>query len=158
MGDFVVAMDSPDSSDVQSLLEAHLAFASEQSPPEDVHALDTRALLEDDISFFSLREDGRLLGVGAIKELDPTHGELKSIHTAASARGTGVGRTMVNHLIDLARQRGYQRVSLETGTMDAFVASRRLYSSLGFEECEPFGSYWHSVYSVCMTLDLSREG
>ena len=105
-------------------------------------------------AFFSFRTDGQLLGVGAIRELDAQHCELKSMHTAKEARGLGVGRAMVDHLIAVARQRGFQRVSIETGTMEAFTPARTLYVSSGFEPCEPFGEYTHSPNSVCMTLWL----
>jgi putative acetyltransferase len=154
MTGYVVASDDPRSVDVRALLEAHLTFAREQSPPEDVHALDVDGLTAADVSFFSVREDGRLLGVGALKVLDAEHAEIKSMHTAAAARGRGVARVMLDHLLDLARARGCTRVSLETGTMEAFAPARALYASAGFEVCEPFGDYWESPHSVCMTLGL----
>jgi putative acetyltransferase len=155
MGAFIVRSDHPDAEDVRSLLEAHLVFANRHSPPEDVHALDMTGLLAEDVSFFSIRENGRLLGIGALKQLDHTHAELKSIHTAEVARGRGVARAMVDHLVELARTRGCNRVSLETGSMDAFAASRALYASAGFEVCEPFAQYGPSPNSVCMTLELA---
>jgi putative acetyltransferase len=150
----VIAVDDPRNPDIQSLLTAHLEFAREHSPPEDVHALDTGGLLADDVTFFSIRREGALLGVGALKEIDPTHGEIKSMHTAVIARGDGVGRSMLDHLLATSRSRGYRRVSLETGTMDAFAPARALYLSAGFEVCEPFAGYWDSPNSVCMTLEL----
>lgn len=152
-----IAADDPRSDDVRRLLQRHLEFANAHSPPEDVHALDIDGLLAPAISFFSCRVDGELLGVGAIKHLDDDHAELKSMHTAAAARGRGVGRAMVQHLLDLARRRGYARVSLETGTMDAFAPARRLYESFGFVPCPPFNGYWDSQHSVCMTLRLGTE-
>jgi putative acetyltransferase len=155
MPEFVIERDDPRREDVQALLHSHLSFAAEHSPPEDVHALDTDGLAAEGISFFSLRSDGVLLGVGALKEVEPGHGEIKSMHTAAAARGQGVGRAMLDHLLSTARQRGYRRVSLETGTMDAFAAARALYASAGFVVCPPFSTYWESPYSVCMTLELA---
>lgn len=146
--------DDPRRADVVALLERHLEFARGVTPPEDVHALDLDGLLDPTVGFFSLRDKGTLLGIGAIKALDDTHMELKSIHTAEEARGNGVGRTMVEHLLDIARQRGATRVSLETGAMDAFAASRALYARLGFVECEPFGNYSPSRGSTFMTLEL----
>jgi len=154
MSEYLVGVDDPQSPDVCALLQAHLDFANEHSPPEDVHALDVNGLVSEDVSFFSIREDDKLLAVGALKMLDRAHGELKSIHTAAFARGRGVGAAMVDHLLDLARSRGLERVSLETGSMEAFAPSRALYESAGFEITEPFGEYWESPYSVCMTLAL----
>lgn len=155
MPGWTVTPDDPLEPEVTRLLRAHLAFAAEHSPPEHVHALDVERLVEPGVSFFSIREDGEVLGVGALKQLDGSHGELKSIHTAAAARGRGVGRAMVDHLLDVARSRGMQRVSLETGTMEAFAPSRALYESLGFAVTEPFGGYWTNEYSVCMTLALA---
>jgi putative acetyltransferase len=149
-----VSLDDPRAADVRALLERHLAFANEHSPPEDVHALDLDGLLQPDISFYSYRIEGELLGIGALKMLDSEHAELKSMHTAAAARGRGVGRAMVDHLLAVARARGVRRVSLETGTPDVFVPARSLYARFGFEECEPFGQYFESPWSVCMTLQL----
>lgn len=150
-----IATEDPRTSDVMELLEAHLTFARATSPPEDVHALDVDGLAADDVTFFAMREQGKLLGVGALRELEPTHGEIKSMHTAQIARGNGVGRSILNHLLDTARARGYTRVSLETGTMEEFAAARSLYEKAGFEECPPFADYFVSRNSVCMTLELS---
>ena len=154
MSTFVIAVDDPRADDVRALLESHLAFAHQHSPPEDVHALDTDALLDTAITFFSARRQRELIAIGALKELDDRHGELKSMHTAARERGRGAGTLMVEHLLDVARQRGYHRVSLETGTMDAFTSARRLYARSGFTPCAPFGDYTVSPNSVCMTLQL----
>lgn len=155
MSSFVIDRDDPRRADVQTLLHSHLSFAREHSPPEDVHALDTDGLVADGIHFFSLRRDGELLGVGALKEIEPGHGEIKSMHTATTARGQGVGRAMLDHLLATARDHGYHRVSLETGTMEAFAAARSLYASAGFVVCPPFSDYWDSPNSVCMTLELA---
>lgn len=157
MVELVIGMDDPRSADVRGLLEAHLVFANRHGPPEDVHALDMVGLLAESVSFFSIREDGELVGVGALKHLDEGHAELKSIHTAEAVRGRGVGRAMVDHLVGVARGRGYTRVSLETGAMAAFAPSRALYASAGFETCEPFAQYRLSLNSVWMTLDLEQR-
>ena len=149
-----IAPDDPAHPDVQRLLAAHLDFAHEHSPPEDVYALDGEGLHAADISFFSAREDGELLGVGALRRLDDTHAEIKSMHTSASARGRGVGRAMLAHLLRLAHEWRCTRVSLETGTMAAFAPARALYESEGFRPCPPFGDYRVSPNSVCMTLEL----
>ena len=156
MGGFVIEMDDPRAAEVQTLLEEHLAFARRHSPPEDVHALDLAGLLEANVSFFSLRRDGEVVGVGALRQLDEFHAEIKSMHTAEAARGAGVGRAMLDHLVDIARTRGCRRVSLETGSMAAFDPARALYGSAGFEVCEPFAEYVSSPNSVCMTLELDR--
>jgi putative acetyltransferase len=149
-----IGVDDPRKEDVRRLLERHLAYAYQHSPPEHVHALDVDALLGPSITFFSARDDGRLVAVGALKELGASHGELKSMHTAEAVRGQGVGRAMLDHLIDEARRRGYRRVSLETGTMEPFAGARSLYVNAGFTTCEPFGEYTSNPHSVCMTIAL----
>ncbi len=151
MDDFVIEVDDPRRDDVRALLERHLAFARAVTPPEDVHALGLDGLLDPSVTFFSLRAGGRLLGVGAIKELDPDHAELKSMHTAEEARRRGVGRAIVEHLLSVAAERGVTRVSLETGAMDAFAPARSLYASAGFVPCGPFGDYPASPNSAFMT-------
>jgi putative acetyltransferase len=149
-----IAKDSPLEPDVLALLEAHLTFAHTETPAGHVHALDPDALQDPAVTFFSAREDGVLLGVGALKELDDAHGELKSMHTRDVARQRGVGRAMVRHLLAVAADRGYRRVSLETGAMEVFAPARALYESVGFRRCEPFGEYTVNPYSVCMSLEL----
>lgn len=150
----VIAHEDPHAPDVLGLLELHHAFANTHSPPEDVHALDPDRLAQDDIAFFGLRRDGVLLAVGALQELDATHGEIKSMHTAEIARGQGAGRAVLEHLLRLAAERGYRRVSLETGTQEAFAPARALYERLGFTPCAPFGHYRESPNSRHMTLEL----
>lgn len=154
METWTVQVDDPRNDDVIALLERHLVFARTVTPPGDVHALDLDGLLDPSVTFFSLRDDGALLAIGAIKELDPTHVELKSIHTAEEARRMGVGRALVERLIQVARERGASRISLETGSMDEFAPSRTLYSRLGFTECAPFAGYVPSRNSTFMTLEL----
>jgi len=149
-----ISIDDPRGTDVRELLERHLAFAHEHSPPEDVHALEVDGLVDPAVTFVSFRLDGALLGVGALKELDAVHGELKSMHTVEVARGSGIGRAIVEHLIGLARQRGYLRLSLETGSMAAFAPARSLYAGAGFRPCGPFGDYRASPNSSFMTLLL----
>jgi len=152
----VIAIDDPRAADVRELLGRHLAFARTHTPPEDVHALDLTGLLDPSVTLFSYRVSGTLLGVGALKELDGRNGEVKSMHTAQEARGRGIGRAMLAHLVAVARQRGYLRMSLETGTMPAFAAARALYASAGFTPCGPFGDYTMSPSNTWMTLALSR--
>ncbi len=154
MSTWSIAVDDPRREDVLALLQRHLDFARAASPPEDTHALDSTGLLHPSVTFLSLRDQGRLLAIGAIKSLDEAHMELKSIHTAEEARGNGAGRAIVEELIATARTRGATRVSLETGSMEAFAPSRALYQRLGFVECEPFGDYSPSRNSTFMTLEL----
>ena len=154
---YVVAPDDPAAPDVRALLQRHLDFADEHSPPEDVHALNVDGLLAPEVTFLSVRVDGELLGVGAIKELDPSHGELKSMHTLVEARGRGVGRAVLTELLGIAQDRGYTRVSLETGSMAAFAPARAMYAAAGFVDCGPFADYTESSYSSFMSLALTTN-
>jgi putative acetyltransferase len=150
----VIAVDDPRADDVRSLLAAHLSFSDRLSPPEHVHALDLDGLLDPSVTLYGARERGALVGFGALKELDAVHGEVKSMHVAAAARGRGIGRAIVDHLVAVAAGRGYRRVSLETGTMSEYASARRLYAKIGFTSCEPFAEYTANPYSMCMTLEL----
>jgi putative acetyltransferase len=152
-----IAVDDPRASDVRELLERHLEFARSTSPPEDTHALDVDGLLDPAVTFFSFRRAGELLAVGALKRLDRGHAELKSKHTVQAARGLGVGRALLGHLIAVARDRGFEQLSLETGSMAAFAPARSLYASAGFQPCEPFGDYRPSRNSTFMTLALPPQ-
>jgi len=151
-----ISIDDPHAADVVALLERHLAFANSHSPPEDVHALDVAGLLDPAITFYSFRLNGELLAVGALKRLDREHAELKSMHTAEAARGRGIGRAMLDHLIGVARERGFSRVNLETGSMAAFAPARSMYAKAGFSVCGPFGDYSPSRHSTFMTLQISH--
>ncbi len=149
-----VEADDPDRPDVLALLEEHLRNMHELSPPESVHALDVGRLKHPDITFWSVRDGSVLLGCGALKELDPQHGEVKSMRTPLSHRRRGAGRVLLTHLIEEARRRGYQRLSLETGSMAAFEPAWRLYRSFGFTDCGPFAGYKPDPNSVFMSLVL----
>jgi len=153
-----IATDDPRAADVHALLQQHLGFARATTPPEGVYALDADGLVDAAVTFFSLREDGALIAVGALKELDGRHGEVKSMHTAAAARGRGAGRAMLAHIIAVAVQRGYRRLSLETGSMAAFAPARALYARAGFAPCGPFAAYPASKTSTFMTMDLTSAG
>lgn len=147
-----IGPDSPTSADVEELLDAHLTFARSVTPPEDVFALRPTERLNEKLTFFSARCGGVLAGVGALREIDPEHGEIKSMHTAAQWRRRGVGRRILQFLLEEARQRGYQRVSLETGPMEAFAPARAMYVAAGFEPAKPFAEY--GARSVCFTMRL----
>jgi putative acetyltransferase len=136
------------------LLEQHLAFAATQSPRDSIHALDIDGLKVPGLWFFGAWIGGQAVGCGALRELTPDHGELKSMHTARALRGQGVGSRMVSHLLAEARKRGFHRVSLETGTTEGFAPARALYRRFGFRECPPFGNYRVDPFSVCMCLEL----
>jgi putative acetyltransferase len=150
----VIAVDDPRRNDVRTLIETHLAFSQAVTPSAHVHALPVDGLVETSVTFFSARRGGILVGVGALKELDAGHAELKSMHTSAAVRGQGIGRAMVDHLISVAVARGYRRVSLETGAGEAFAAARALYAAAGFTRCAPFAGYTDNPYSTCMTIEV----
>lgn len=149
-----IGVDDPRKPDVRALLARHLAFSLGETPPEHSFALDVAGLLDPAITFFSYRDGRSLLGIGALRQLDPQHAEIKSMHTAEAARGRGIGRAMLAHLLGIARARGFRRVSLETGTMAAFAPARTLYASAGFVPCGAFGGYQPSEDNCFMTLEL----
>jgi len=139
---------------VHALLAEHLAQMHSQSPACSVHALDIARLRAPGITVWTAWEGDELLGCGALKTLTPGHGEIKSMRTAPRHRGRGIGRTMLNHLLAVARERGYERLSLETGATEHFLPALRLYASAGFQRCGPFGSYGEDPHSVYMTRKL----
>ncbi len=141
-------------SQIQALLRDHLADAHANSPPGSVYALDLTALQNPDITFWTVWDDDVLLGCGALKELDKTHGEIKSMRTAPHALKRGVGNKMLTHIITQANGRGYKRLSLETGNNAAYKPARALYGKFGFETCGPFSDYKDGTFSVFMTLIL----
>lgn len=140
-----------DSADVRALLDIHFREMRGTSPPEACHVLPIDGLRDPAVIFWSLRENGELLGVGALKELGGDHGEIKSMRTAPAALGRGVGRALLNHIISEARLRGYKRLSLETGSTEPFAAALRLYESEGFIACGPFGEYQDTPFTRFFT-------
>ena len=153
----LIAAEDPAAPDIVSLLQEHLADMHAESPPESVHALNVDALRAEHVTFLAARDDeGSLMGVGAIAELSPEHGELKSMRTAHHYRGQGVAGVVVDALLAIARERGYARVSLETGSQQYFGAAHRLYERAGFVECGPFGIYALDPNSRFFTLELTR--
>jgi putative acetyltransferase len=124
------------------------------SPPESVHALDLEGLRAADVTFWSVWDGDALVGCGALKELAPDHGELKSMRTAASHLRRGVAAAVLEHIVGVARGRGYRRLSLETGSAEAFAPARALYARFGFQFCGPFGDYGDDPHSVFMTRTL----
>ena len=140
--------------EIRALLEEHLRSMHALSPPESVHALDLGKLRQPDITFWTAWDDGVLVGCGALKELDRRHGEIKSMRTPQALRRRGAGRAVLAHILDVARSRRYERLSLETGSGDAFAPAQRLYESFGFTRCGPFGDYVLDPHSVFMTLRL----
>ena len=143
-----------DSEDVQALLAEHFRQMRSTSPPEACHVLPASGLRDPVISFWSLREAGDLLGIGALKELAPTHGEIKSMRTAGHALRRGVGAAMLGHIMSEARHRGYRRLSLETGSTAPFEAAIGLYQRAGFVPCAPFGEYRDTPFTRFFARDL----
>ena len=139
---------------VIALLEEHLRNMYEVTPPDKVFAFDASKLKAPEISFWTAWDDEVLLGCAALKELSPTQGEIKSMRTPSALRRTGAGRALLNHIIEVARSRGYRAVYLETGCQSAFVPAQTLYGSAGFTRCGPFGSYSENGNSVFMSLSL----
>ena len=146
---------SVEDADVLALLTTHHQTMREASPEESCHVLDPAELLDANAEVFAVRENGELLGLAALVRIEPEHGELKSMHTAQAARGRGVGRVLLGHVLDAARAAGMTRVSLETGSAEMFSPARALYLSEGFELCPPFGGYRLDPLSVFMTRSLA---
>lgn len=140
---------------VHALLGEHLQSMFELSPPKSVHALDLDQLRRPGITFWTAWEGPLLVGCGALKELDPRHGEVKSMRTPSALRRRGAGRAILAHIIETARSRGYERLSLETGSMAAFGPAQRLYESFGFSVVGPFGAYVDDPNSVFMAVRLA---
>ncbi|UFM63687.1 GNAT family N-acetyltransferase [Paracoccus sp. MA] len=153
-GDLVIRRESPLGGDLALLFQRHTADMHADTPPESIHMLPRAALDTPEIAFFVLREGGVPLGMGAVKRIAADHGEIKSMHVLAEARGRGHSRCMLQALIDHARSEGMARLSLETGVQPTFIAARGLYLRAGFVECPPFGDYRHDPNSVYMTIGL----
>lgn len=149
-----IKIDDLKGSEVYELLQEHLRGMRQNSPPESVHALDIEALRRPEITFWTVWEDGELLGCGALKELDSEHGEIKSMRTSARHLRKGVAKNLLHHIIEEARRRGYRRLSLETGATEPFQPAHRLYSNFGFRRCGPFADYVEDSFSLFMTREL----
>lgn len=141
--------------EIAELLEEHIRNMHEWSPPESVYALDLAKLRVPEITFWTVWQDGLLMGCGALKEISKHHGEVKSMRTPSARRGQGAGRKMLQHIIDVAKSRNYHLLSLETGSQSAFEPARKLYESHGFAYCGPFGDYKEDPYSSFMQLRLA---
>jgi putative acetyltransferase len=150
----LIRIDDLSGPEIRALLAEHLEHMHEMSPPESVHALDIDGLRRPDITFWSAWEGAALLGCGALRELDPTQGEIKSMRTSRTHLRRGTARLILAHIVETGRARRYERLNLETGSMDGFVPARRLYESFGFTYCPPFGDYAEDPHSVFMTLTL----
>lgn len=153
-GQFAIVKDDPGRPEVAALLRKHLETTAKHSPPGSCHALDVDGLRSPDITFWSIWDGPELVGCGALKQLDPGHGEIKSMHTVAAHLRRGVASTLLEHILAEARKRQYVRLSLETGSMEAYEPARILYSRFGFEPCEPFADYVSDPHSTFMSRKL----
>ena len=151
-----IRIDDLNGSEIRALLQEHLANMRQISPPESIHALPIEGLRKPEVTFWSAWENGELLGCGALKELDAQHGEIKSMRTSARHRRKGVARAILDYIIGEAERRGYDRLSLETGSMDAFDPARQLYARAGFTFCGPFAAYIEDPNSIFMTMELRK--
>ena len=149
-----IIIDDLRGAEIVRFLQEHLDDMHRHSPPGSVHALDLDALRRPDITFWTCWIDDALAGCGALKQLDPTHGEIKSMRTAPAFRQRGVAATLLRHILATARERSIERLSLETGSPDAFEPARALYRRFGFVECGPFADYVEDPWSVFMTRAL----
>jgi putative acetyltransferase len=149
-----IKIDDLTGAEIADLLREHLANMAENSPPESVHTLSLDQLGQPHITFWSVWNGSDLLGCGALKELDPAHGEIKSMRTASAHRRKGVAARLLEHILEEAKRRKYKRVSLETGSMQAFSPAHRLYARFGFRQCRPFADYIEDPNSIFMTKEL----
>lgn len=149
-----IKVDDLSGHQVIGLIAEHLQGMAADSPPESIHALDLDGLKKPEITFWCAWEAEELLGCGAMKELNSEHAELKSMRTASAHLRKGVARQILAHIIEVAKNRGYKRISLETGSMNSFIPARKLYEDFGFVYCEPFADYSLDPNSAFMTKEL----
>jgi len=140
---------------IEHFLNEHIDDMKATSPPESVHALDLKGLKKPEITFWSVWEEDLLIGCGALKELDDSHAEIKSMRISAAHRGKGLASTLLQHILNEAKGKGYTKLSLETGPMDFFTPARKLYQRYGFSYCPPFADYKEDPYSTFMSLELA---
>ena len=146
-----IRADDLSGAEIRALVALHLAAMHDHSPPDKVHALPVDALRSAGVTFYSAWIGDDLAGIGAIRQLEADHGEVKSMRVAPGFVRRGVGQAMLLHLIAVARERGYRRVSLETGTGDAFAPAIGLYRKHGFVPCPAFAEHVADGFSQCMT-------
>ena len=140
-----------DNIEVNELLTKHFIELRAASPKGSAHVLDIPGLKVDSIKFWSLWQNDKLMGCGALKFLDKQHGEFKSIRIHNDFRGKGNGVNVTNHLINEAKKLNIKRLSIETGAGDFFISARKLFKKCGFEICEPFAHYKEDINSVYLT-------
>ncbi len=149
-----IRIDDVRGAEVCGLIREHLHGMTLHSPPESIHALGLEALRKPEITFWSVWQEAELLGCGALKALDARHGEIKSMRTVTAHLRKGVAARLMEHILEEAKRRSYRRLSLETGSMEAFAPARKLYARYGFQLCGPFAAYSEDPNSVFMTMEL----
>ena len=143
-----------DNSEVNDLLKKHFVELRLVSPAGSTHVLDIDGLKDPSIKFWSLWEDNKLIGCGALKFLEKNHGEFKSIRVNDEFKKKGIGERIINHLIEEAKKLKISKLSIETGAGDFFLPARNLFSKFGFKSCPPFAHYKEDPNSCYYTLDL----
>lgn len=149
-----ITIDDLSGAEIAAFLDEHINDMKDVSPPESKHALDLEGLRKPEVTFWTVRDNHALIGCGALLELNATQAEIKSMRTSSSARNQGVASTLLQHMLTVARERSYHRLSLETGSMPFFKPARQFYERFGFIYCEPFANYKEDPNSVFMTLEL----
>jgi putative acetyltransferase len=150
-----ILRQSPLGADLDLLMQRHTADMHADTPPESIHMMDASQLAIPDVAFYVMRDAGQPVAMGAFKRIDASHAEIKSMHVLHEARGRGLSRRMLDHLVIEARAAGFTRLSLETGVQPTFIAARALYAKAGFTECPPFEGYGPDPNSVFMTKELA---
>jgi len=120
----IIKIDDLRGPEIAALLEDHLHSMTLHSPPESIHALDLEGLRKPEITFWSAWENDELLGCGALKELDKNHAEVKSVKTASAHLRKGVAQQIMLHILEVAKTRGYTRLSLETVNGGLFASKK----------------------------------
>src|ERR1700761_2011293 len=138
---FEIRQDDLSGEQVRALLALHLSGMHANSPPGQVSALDLSGLKTPEVAVWSVWDGSGLLGIGALKALDGGSGEIKSMRTDPRHLRRGVAAALLGHIVTEARRRGYNRLSLETGSGPSFEPALALYRKHGFTNGEAFGDY-----------------
>lgn len=149
-----IKIDDLKGSEVIGLLEEHHQDMLLHSPPESIHALDVKSLQTSDVTFWSAWVDSELAGCGALKQLTTSHAEIKSMRTSQHFRRKGVAAQLLQCILNHVKDQNFSQISLETGSMDAFIPARKMYEKYGFIYCQPFDKYKEDINSVFMTLNM----
>jgi len=149
-----IKIDNLESPKVEKLLQEHHDDMLKHSPPESVHALDLSSLKAPEVTFWTAWFNGELAGCGALKRLSEKHAEIKSMRTSNLFLRKGVAAKLLTHILAAAKAQSFEKISLETGTMDVFLPAQKLYKSFGFQECQPFSHYQEDPYSMFLTKTL----